>query len=67
LACPIFFALCAEDTVAPVAASRRHARRAPRAEIRDYPCGHFDIYVGDAFERAVADYVDFLDRHVPAG
>jgi uncharacterized protein len=67
LACPVLFALCRDDTVAPVSASRRHARRAPRAEIREYPCGHFDIYVGDAFADAMSDYVDFLRRHVPVG
>jgi dienelactone hydrolase len=67
LRCPVFFALCRDDTVAPARASRRHAQRAPRAEIREYPCGHFDIYVGEPFERAAADYVDFLHRRVPVG
>jgi hypothetical protein len=30
-----------------------------------YPGGHFDIYVGDPFERVVTDQIDFLRRHVP--
>jgi hypothetical protein len=30
-----------------------------------YPNGHFDIYVGEPFERVVADQVEFLQRHVP--
>ncbi|SIQ04078.1 hypothetical protein SAMN05421802_1055 [Corynebacterium afermentans] len=29
------------------------------------PGGHFDIYVGDAFERNVSQQLDFLARHVP--
>lgn len=65
LDCPILFALCRDDTVAPAAASRRHGKRAARAEIVEYPYGHFDIYLGDAFEHAVGDYVDFLHRHLP--
>jgi hypothetical protein len=42
----------------------RYAAKAPRGEVRMYPEGHFDIYVGGAFERAVADQLDFLDRHL---
>ena len=62
---PIFFAICETDTVAPAKASARHAEKAPRGEIKVYPFGHFDIYVGEPFEQAVADYLDFLRRHVP--
>ena len=43
------------------------AARAPRAELRRYPIGHFEIYVGEPFERAVADQVDFLMRHLDGG
>ena len=62
---PIFFAICETDTVAPAKASVRHAEKAPLGEIKVYPFGHFDIYVGEPFEQAVADYLDFLRRHVP--
>jgi uncharacterized protein len=65
--CPILFALCRDDSVAPARASRTHANRAPRAEIREYPVGHFDVYLGEPFERVVDDYVDFLHRHLPVG
>jgi pimeloyl-ACP methyl ester carboxylesterase len=63
--CPIFVALCAKDTVAPSRPARRQVARAPRVESRLYECGHFDIYVGSIFEEAVADYIDFLQRHIP--
>ncbi|MEU0426153.1 alpha/beta fold hydrolase [Streptomyces canus] len=63
--CPILFTLCETDTVAPARASQRHAHKAPKGEIRLYDQGHFDIYVGDAFERIVADQIAFLSRHVP--
>jgi len=38
--------------------------RAPRGTVKRYDEGHFDIYVGDAFERVVADQLDFLDRNL---
>ena len=62
---PVFFALCDTDSVAPAAVTRQHAARAHRGEVHHYPCGHFDIYLGRPFEQVVADYLDFLDRHVP--
>ncbi|PVG83802.1 alpha/beta hydrolase [Nocardioides gansuensis] len=66
ITCPILFAICETDSVAPASAAQRHATKAPEREIRLYPEGHFDIYVGEAFERVVADQIEFLSRHVPA-
>ncbi|OZC46941.1 alpha/beta hydrolase [Rhodococcus sp. RS1C4] len=63
--CPILFTVCETDTVAPAKATLRHAARAPRGEVMSYPDGHFAIYVGDAFERVVADQIAFLQRVVP--
>lgn len=34
--------------------------------MKEYDHGHFEIYLGDAFEEVVADELDFLGRHVPA-
>ena len=65
--CPILFCICDTDSVAPAKATERHARKAPRGEIKHYPFGHFDIYVGGGFERAVRDQIDFLERQVPLG
>jgi dienelactone hydrolase len=64
LSCPVLFCVCEQDSVAPAAATLRHAERAPRGEIKRYPVGHFDIYSGEAFELVVADQVDFLTRHL---
>lgn len=63
--CPILFAVCETNSVAPAAATQRHARKAPRGEVRLYPEGHFDIYVGQAFEKVVDDQIAFLTHHVP--
>lgn len=65
VACPILFCVCKTDTVAPAKATLRHARTAPRGEVRRYPEGHFDIYVGEPFERVIVDQIAFLHRHVP--
>jgi dienelactone hydrolase len=64
---PILFCVCERDSVAPAKATLRHAARAPRGEIVRYPVGHFEIYNGAPFERAVADQIDFLRRHLPPG
>ena len=63
--CPVLFGICDADTVTPADTTLRYANTAPRAEVRLYPEGHFDIYLGDAFERTVSDQIDFLHRHVP--
>jgi pimeloyl-ACP methyl ester carboxylesterase len=65
VSCPILFCICETDSVAPAGPTRRHAKTAPRGEVRLYRDGHFDIYVGAAFERVVVDQLDFLKRHVP--
>jgi pimeloyl-ACP methyl ester carboxylesterase len=68
--CPLLVQVAAEDSVAPAEAARRAARRADlsgRCEVRGYPIGHFDIYVGDGFERAVTDQIDFLSRRLAQG
>lgn len=62
---PALFCVCDHDTVAPAAATLRHAARAPRGEVHRYDAGHFDIYLGESFERVVADQIGFLQRHVP--
>lgn len=63
--CPLLVCVCETDTVAPARATRRHVAKAPKGEVRLYPDGHFDIYVGEAFERNVTEQLAFLNRHVP--
>ena len=66
ITCPVHAAVCEHDSVAPAATAARQIARAPRAEIARHPIGHFDIYIGPDFERAVADALAFLARHVPS-
>ena len=50
--------------MAPAGAAVSMAEAAPEGELRRYPIGHFDVYVGEAFENAVADQTEFLKRHL---
>jgi len=64
LTCPILFCICDRDAVAPPRTALRYAATAPRGEIKRYPVGHFDIYLGEPFEHAVSDQTEFLARHL---
>jgi dienelactone hydrolase len=61
---PILVCISKEDSVAPAAVAEHYARQAPRADIRHYDAGHFDFYVGEAFEQLVADQLEFLVKHL---
>ncbi|MFI8565336.1 alpha/beta hydrolase [Rhodococcus sp. NPDC078407] len=63
--CPILFVVCETDSVAPAKATLRYAGKAPLGEIKTYGAGHFEIYLGEAFETVVADQIAFLTRTVP--
>jgi fermentation-respiration switch protein FrsA (DUF1100 family) len=67
LPCPMLVQIADRDSVAPPKAAQDAAWRATgRGEVRTYPIGHFDIYTGEPFERAVADQLHFLRRHAGA-
>src|SRR3954447_22799580 len=61
---PILFCICDTDAVAPAETALRYAATAPRGEVKHYPVGHFDIYLGEPFEHAVADQTAFLVREL---
>ena len=63
--CPWLVQIARQDAVTPPKAAEKAARAAPHAELRYYDCGHFDVYVGDWFERSVSDALEFLQRVVP--
>ncbi len=67
IGCPVLFCLCDNDSLAPAKRSSTLGAKAPRAEIKHYPVGHFEIYVGEWFDRAVADQTEFLTKHLGAG
>ncbi len=61
--CPILFYVCDADSLAPPAAAVKYAAQAPRGRVERYPGGHFDIYVGEGFERTVDVQIGFLREH----
>lgn len=63
---PILFAICAQDTVAPPKPTLAFAKQAPKSTIKWYDeMGHFDIYLGEAYNKATTDYVAFLKEYLP--
>lgn len=66
LSCPTLVCACENDTVAPYGPTKKFAEAAPNVELKSYPVGHFDIYLGEPFEAAVADQVEFLTKHLAA-
>jgi surfactin synthase thioesterase subunit len=64
---PALACVLEQDTITPAKPTLKWLGRASRIETRRYPGGHFDIYSGETFDRAVSDQLDFLRRVVPAG
>jgi pimeloyl-ACP methyl ester carboxylesterase len=58
----VLYCIGDHDAVTPPGPAIDAAQRTPHAELKRYPIGHFDIYVGEWFERAVSDQVEFLQR-----
>jgi uncharacterized protein len=66
LRCPVLVQVADEDSTAPVAAAMRAAWDA-RAQVRHYPCDHFDVYPGtEWFEPVVEHQLLFLRQHLGA-
>ena len=64
LRCPVLVQISDFDRSAPPQASAK-AAAAARAEVRHYPCDHFDVWPGsDWFEPALAHQLLFLRRHL---
>jgi pimeloyl-ACP methyl ester carboxylesterase len=62
ISCPWLVCVADRDVITPPQPALEAAMRAPRGEVRRYDSGHFDIYRGELFERAVGDQVDFIER-----
>lgn len=61
---PVLVQIADFDRSAPPQAAAKAAFRA-RAEVRHYPCDHFDVYPGKEWhEPALAHQVAFLSRHL---
>ncbi|MGV9794950.1 alpha/beta hydrolase [Gordonia sp. NPDC003422] len=65
LTCPTLVCACDRDTVAPVKPTVKYASQNPNVRLRRYDEGHFDIYVGNGFEKVTTDQIAFLRDVVP--
>ena len=61
---PILFCVSTTDTVTPPEQTIALVRKAPHGETRLYAAGHFEFYMGDAFEELVTDQTQFLTKHL---
>ena len=60
--CPILVLVGARTSSPLRSPPAAAAKRAPKGELVEYDEGHFDVYVGDAFERSVSDQIEFYGR-----
>lgn len=62
ITCPLLIQQCSTDPVAPpfAPAGIRAAAKRTRCVIINYDCGQFDAYLGEWFEKSVADQISFL-------
>ena len=63
--CPVLIQVGDRDVGLPSSVVEEAEKRLGKyAEVKHYPIGHFDIYVGNNFERSVTDQLDFYRRHL---
>jgi hypothetical protein len=68
VSCLLLVQVVEGETIISNRAAERTAPIAPRGELRSYPgFNHFDVYVGEGFERLSTDQLDFLTRHLLRG
>jgi pimeloyl-ACP methyl ester carboxylesterase len=64
VACPVLVVVADRDQTTPTEPAIRAAERSPRARLVRYPVGHFEVYTGEWFERAVSEEAAFLVEHL---
>jgi len=62
--CPLLFVVGERDSITPTDVTLKAARQAPDARVLSLPGGHFDAYLGEQFERAVAAETAFFAEHL---
>jgi fermentation-respiration switch protein FrsA (DUF1100 family) len=63
--CPVLLQICEHDSIIPKSAAVETEKQLGKyGEAIYYPIGHFDIYIGDNFEKAVSDQLEFFKKHL---
>jgi len=60
---PLWVGVCDRDSVAPPRRTTRLLSRAPRAVVRHYDTGHFDVYREPWLSEVLVDQVAFVRQH----
>ncbi len=65
--CPVLIIACEKDSVTSVAATAEAAARiGPGARLIKLPIGHFDVYLGQWFERTCSEQIAFFKQALHA-
>lgn len=63
--CPVLLQICEQDNLVSMGSGLRTAEiLGDYAQVERYPIGHFDIYFGEHFDRAVGDQIEFFEKHL---
>jgi fermentation-respiration switch protein FrsA (DUF1100 family) len=63
--CPVLLQVCEHDSLIPKSAAEETEKElGDYAKVVYYPIGHFDIYSGENFEKAVSDQLNFFRMHL---
>ena len=63
VSCSAFIVVAEHDNIAPVKSVHQVAETlGDKAQVLSFPCSHFDIYVGEVFEKSVTEQAEFLRR-----
>ena len=63
--CPVLLQVCEHDSLIPKSAAEETEKElGDYARVIYYPIGHFDIYTGENFEKAVGDQLEFFRKHL---
>lgn len=64
VSCPALLLVAEKDSLIPAEVVEKTAARMSKATVVRMPVGHFDVYVGEVFERVVQVESDFLAKHL---
>ncbi len=63
--CPVLLQICEKDNLVSEESYLKTSEiLGDFAEVKKYPIGHFDIYTGENFEKAVSDQIEFFKKHL---
>ncbi|MFC2086323.1 alpha/beta hydrolase [Bacteroidota bacterium] len=63
--CPVLLQICEHDNLVSEKSYKGTAEILGNlVDVKVYPIGHFDIYTGENFEKAVSDQVEFFKKHM---